>query len=954
MAIDITSNFNVGAALPIDARTTAANTTVRDAIPSGKRFLGLQCYVASDTKTYVLKAGITNADWVELGASGGATAITELTGDVTATGPGSSIATIADLPFSKLLATVPNQAIISDANGKLQNSGVTVTELNLLSGKTTLATLAGVESLSNKTFIDPNTNVEILADQASTPPAPAAGKTKIYTKASDGQLYKLTSAGVESKIGSGSIDNTGSVTVKDANLTIQDDADVTKQAKFEASAIVTNTTATFTLPSASQVLVGNSAVQTLTNKTLTGPIVNGGNVTMSTAANNNRIIIPTAPTATLNGLTNVAGSVAYDTTLGKMVYNDATQWNAIGGRGAVINYAGSVWDGTAPAKFVPYKEAGALPTSGTGGTTTGITSALNTTLPLSGSQNIRLSKASGVLTGGGWAFGLTIDKAYLDRGVPINVRLQTRTSVNYAAGDVKVYVVDITAATVQAVLTNNIDSSIAVGTSEFNGQFTPSANATYRLVFHITSANTLAYDIDVAQMVVGPQMNVPGAIITPWVQYTPTFTNFGTVTALAFYSRRVGDSLEIRGVWQAPSPQAAVGQVTMGFNGVNANVICSPVGGSFIVGHGNSNPTSTTFFGGIYPITVANQNYLVFAAENSTTGGTSNGQNATAYVGANGFINFYATVQIAGWSAGNQISTTDALMSSAKFTARKTSVQAVSSTAVTKVTWQTIAPDNIAGWDAANNRYIIRKTGRYEISFGLLITAGSAENFAGRIYVNGVDARSIVSTVNIADTSISLSVPLDLFVNDYIEIFVNSSADIAYNVANSSFTWFSIDQLPDLSVFGTTGRFEYLATTSATKTPAGSAHYAAMTGNSIPLTPGTWDLSGLMDFRNSGSGAGYTQGSAYWFGSNGNDTGATPTALSALAGVTILSASFPGFAGLANLSFPSGTVEAMQLSLSKTVIRVTQPVTVYMVPFYALTTAANGRVTAYANAQRLQ
>jgi len=51
-----------------------------------------------------------------------------------------------------------------------------------------------------------------------------------------------------------SLDNTSTVTVKDANFTIQDNADTTKQAKFEASGIATGTTRTFTVPNASGTL----------------------------------------------------------------------------------------------------------------------------------------------------------------------------------------------------------------------------------------------------------------------------------------------------------------------------------------------------------------------------------------------------------------------------------------------------------------------------------------------------------------------------------------------------------------------------------------------------------------------------------------------------------------------------------------------------------------------------
>ena len=45
----------------------------------------------------------------------------------------------------------------------------------------------------------------------------------------------------------------------------------------------------------------------------------------------------------------------------------------------------------------------------------------------------------------------------------------------------------------------------------------------------------------------GPQAISVGTVMDDWKSYTPTFTGFGTVTNVNFQSRRVGDSLEIRG-----------------------------------------------------------------------------------------------------------------------------------------------------------------------------------------------------------------------------------------------------------------------------------------------------------------------------------------------------------------------------------------------------------------------
>lgn len=65
----------------------------------------------------------------------------------------------------------------------------------------TLATLAGVETLSNKTLTTPETDIILLIEQGSSPASPAAGKLKFYSKTDD-LLYFKNSAGVETLVAS--------------------------------------------------------------------------------------------------------------------------------------------------------------------------------------------------------------------------------------------------------------------------------------------------------------------------------------------------------------------------------------------------------------------------------------------------------------------------------------------------------------------------------------------------------------------------------------------------------------------------------------------------------------------------------------------------------------------------------------------------------------------------------
>lgn len=59
------------------------------------------------------------------------------------------------------------------------------------------------------------------------------------------------------------------ITVSDASFTMQDNSDSTKKAAFQLSSISTSTIRTFTLPNTNTTLVGTGASQTITNKTIT-------------------------------------------------------------------------------------------------------------------------------------------------------------------------------------------------------------------------------------------------------------------------------------------------------------------------------------------------------------------------------------------------------------------------------------------------------------------------------------------------------------------------------------------------------------------------------------------------------------------------------------------------------------------------------------------------------------
>src|SRR5690606_31740168 len=63
---------------------------------------------------------------------------------------------------------------------------------------------------------------------------------------------------------------------------------------------------------------------------------------------------------------------------------------------------------------------------------------------------------------------------------------------------------------------------------------------------------------------------------------------------------------------------------------------------------------------------------------------------------------------------------------------------------------------------------------------------------------------------------------------------------------------------PDFSTFGVYGEHQILTETSSEKTPGTSGDYLSMTGNSLPLPEGTWEVWGEIDFGASGGSPAYS------------------------------------------------------------------------------------------------
>jgi hypothetical protein len=102
------------------------------------------------------------------------------------------------------------------------------------------------------------------------------GKLRVH----DGSVSReLVSLDQTQSLTNKTLNNTNTVSLLDTLFTLQDDADNTKQLRFQLSGITTGTTRTLTVPDVNDTLVTLAALQTLTNKTLTSPIITNPTIT---------------------------------------------------------------------------------------------------------------------------------------------------------------------------------------------------------------------------------------------------------------------------------------------------------------------------------------------------------------------------------------------------------------------------------------------------------------------------------------------------------------------------------------------------------------------------------------------------------------------------------------------------------------------------------------------------
>lgn len=267
--------------------------------------------------------------------------------------------------------------------------------------------------------------------------------------------------------------------------------------------------------------------------------------------------------------------------------------------------------------------------------------------------------------------------------------------------------------------------------------------------------------------------------------------------------------------------------------------------------------------------------------------------------------------------------------------------------------WQdilwSVQRDDLGEFNAGTGVFTPRETGDYEIDGTFSFAGSTATGSRGiRIY-DGTTGPEIAASPGFTGIGnaipLSRKFPLTANVAYKFQGWQTSGGNLTYNSGVGSVI--TIKRVRQESrVTGVTG-VTLVTATSAVKTPTASSNYALMTGNGLSIVqPGVYRLFGHARFSNGGVSPSFTALYTSWNVANGADTIFFPAALNTGTGVTILSASPYDLSMIpTNGSFGLGQAEEV-------IIRVTQPITIYLVPRADLSgVASNARIQVFATAE---
>jgi hypothetical protein len=681
----------------------------------------------------------------------------------------------------------------------INNSGADVTIVNSDTGSTSILTGLGIDiTLKNKALLwiykDASTSRwKVIGGSGSSAPLSIAGF---------GSTPNATGLSYNSGTGALNLEPANATNPGAVSITAQTFAgDKTFKDALSVIEVVDNTTT-----GAGADLTWTAPYTKLTNASLTSL----GNMAFS-AVRSNIVYLTNATGTDISILHDTGGTAAKRFLLpdntdfnfkngytGCFIYDyDASRWRLVSvstgtgtDGGGVVSWITNGNATTNTNGWVTYADSGSRPVDGTGGSPN-ITWTRSTTLPLEGVASFLFTKDAANRQGQGVGYNFTIDRADV-----ITPKVQTITmdtelvSGTYTGGndttdsDLIAYIIDTTSGQVIEPSGFKINAG-----NQVKATFQPNYNsANYKLVIHVATTSTSAFVMKFDNIKVFTNSVAYGSIITEWQDYTPVYTNLGSVTNRLAKWRRNGSNLEIKLFFTTGTVPAAAPSVSLPNNLVG--VVNGLAGGNICAGFWVRGSTSTAHGGAM----LANDNatVLTFGPQQTFGSGSTNALNSittsNTEFNSGENISCFASVQIAAWGVQQLLSQ--------EAETRVVSFAAYSSTGYTQTTQAVnttvpftsgeVVEDTHGGWDPVNNEYTIKVPGTYTLYQQGTVFSGTGTNrpYILRPLIKGVNANlnlSLIPTGTSNSASGSMEIP-NLKVGDKIKFQALYDAAGTFNI----------------------------------------------------------------------------------------------------------------------------------------------------------------------------
>lgn len=507
--------------------------------------------------------------------------------------------------------------------------------------------------------------------------------------------------------------------------------------------------------------------------------------------------------------------------------------------------------------------AGTSPVDGTGGSAT-ITCTRTTSSPISGDGSLLITKDAANRQGQGCSIPFTIDRG--DRAtmqtivLPYEVASGTFTAgTDSTNSDLVMWVYDVTNSSLIPVQgTGRFYSNTA---DYFYGYFQTNSNSTsYRLIFHQALTGTSAYTIKVDNIKIFKSKFSSGTTITDWVSYTPgTTQGFGSVSSVNLQSRRVGDTLQVRGRWTNGTVNTSEARLSLGYSGVSGNVTidASKITSTQPVGSYLRNLADTSVVTYYVLAQTGGLNYVNFSRQTSGATPITLATGAEIADSTTGVSAVQFEVPITGWSSSTQQSDGyDGRLVAARYT---NAAGTLIPTSIGTAPWATKDYDTTGSF--SSDIFTASSSGIYEVSLSMSTQsqawAANSYFYAG-LAKNGTSVTQTIAQVNVNSaitTGVALAgtAQISLVAGDTLRIRYLCS-DSGHNLTASSVdNWVTFKKLQSPTTISATELTQfYTYTGSPTGTLSGSYNTVTYgTGGTYYDTHGAYS-GGVYTLRKSG------------------------------------------------------------------------------------------------------